>query len=267
MQCDVDNLEAENSFLVNRYNEMEAENQRLGQEVDKLKKALEKQKNFHRKFADDVVESERIRNDDFKSQKKSLTESNKHLVQENRQLTKDVAFYKKAFEELVKESETNNRRSNERPATKISTTNDDHSCESSTVQSKRSSPRLAMKASSTQVSDVVFDHSSISSQMVDIYRNNNSKQRSSKTLSKISEKLFLENKTLKIKINNLNATLLIMKKNNRKLENIIEKMNKQKLKHEQDVDELAALVDSTKMKNKDTFTPDVLVQLQRYSNL
>ncbi len=253
MQCNFDSLESENVSLTNCVEEMEADNFRLSEQVTALEKTLEKQKSFHRKFVDDVVESERIRNEDFKSQKRSLTQTNKSLIDQNRQLNKDVSFYKGAYEELVKEENSvETTSSNQRPAKKRLMSSE---MEDNPSQSKRFSTRLAVtstQALSSTISTIIQGQA-------------DNKRMSSKKLSKISEKIFSENKKLKLKVNNLSATILLLKKKIRKLESNDEKTTKQKSKVERQVDELTLLVDSTKIKNKNTFNAEVLAKLNTFS--
>lgn len=52
--------------------EIEAEKDNLVQNIVALEKSLEKQKEFHRKFADDVIVSESIRNEDFAKKKRLI---------------------------------------------------------------------------------------------------------------------------------------------------------------------------------------------------
>lgn len=70
--CDLEN---ENCQLIERIAEIPAENHRLCEEKSSLAKELEKQKMFHRKFSDDVIESESVRNEEFRSEKRSLIEA------------------------------------------------------------------------------------------------------------------------------------------------------------------------------------------------
>ena len=83
-------------------------------------------------------------------------------------------------------------------------------------------------------------------------------------MSKANNKLFEENKMLKLKICKLSATIAIIKKKNQQLENFRSKINNKKAKFCQDSDELARLVDSTQIKkNKNTFNPEALTMLGR----
>lgn len=74
-------LETENCHLIDRITEIEAKYDRSLQDNCALEKALEKQKQFHRKFSEDVVvvESERVRNEDFRSEKRSMTDEKQVL--------------------------------------------------------------------------------------------------------------------------------------------------------------------------------------------
>jgi len=95
-------VENENTQLRDLLKDKEDENQRLFEKISFLEKALDKEKKFHRKFADEVAATEAIRIADFKKEKKSYVEEVKALRKRTAQLTKDVAFYKMAHEELAK---------------------------------------------------------------------------------------------------------------------------------------------------------------------
>lgn len=236
MDSNMDNffqsLGAENDSLTVQVSSLEAEIFRLTQQFTDVEKALEKQKKFHRKYAEDVVVTEKLRIQDFKEEKRSLIEQNTLLIKENRQLTIDSTFYKKAYEELANEVE---------PA----------SISQSNLRTASNSSFSASVPAATSVTDAV----------------NSSKcsHKSSKVLSKISEKLLLENKKLKVKLENLNATIRILKSKNQKLENFKKKIDTKKMKFSQDSDELAKLVESTKTKNETTFNHEVLAKLGELS--
>lgn len=239
-------LEEENCELINRITEIEAEKERLSQENSTLEKALEKQKRLHRKFSDDVVESERIRNDDFRSEKRSLIDGNQVLVKENRQLSKDVLFYKKAYEEVSKEDKSASDTKHPNQRSEVSDTLATEAPPVQPVRTKRLT-RSATQSVSTSASACSCNH------------------KSSRELTKISEKLLTENKKLKLKNNEQSATVLLLKKKNRSLENFKDKMVKKKEKFSQEADELEWLAESTKMKNSETFNPEVLTKLGQFS--
>lgn len=235
-------IETENSNLQERVMNIENENLHLNQQVINLEKALEKQKRFHRKFAEEVVVSEKIRAQDFNEEKRSLTELNKQLTQNNRQLTTDVSFYKGAYDELCNEAV---------PA-----------C---TSEAHRQTSRSSTTASAANPKMKI----SVATKMdVDGYSQSNSQactHKSSKVLSKISEKLLLDNKRLKIKLDNLSATIRGLKAKNQQLENFKIRIDNKKLKFAQDSDELENLIESTTTKNRTTFSPEVLAQLAKIS--
>ncbi|XP_037037373.1 tropomyosin-1-like [Bradysia coprophila] len=107
IESTLENMETENIQLSDALNEIEYENIQLKDQVMQLKKSLDKEKKLHRKFADEVVVTEETRISVFKIEKRLLVQENQSLVRENRQLGKDVEFYKKAHEELTKEYESN----------------------------------------------------------------------------------------------------------------------------------------------------------------
>lgn len=96
-----ESIETENTILTEKVVSLETENFRLNQQLVELQKALDKQTKYHRKFTEDMEATEKIRTQDFKEEKRSLTEGNKLLTKENRQLSKVCSFYKNAFEELA----------------------------------------------------------------------------------------------------------------------------------------------------------------------
>ena len=68
--------------------------EQLASEVDSLKKALDREKTSHRKFVDSVLENEELVKRDFTKQIRELKRENVDLTKSNRQLEKDVGFYK-----------------------------------------------------------------------------------------------------------------------------------------------------------------------------
>lgn len=232
----LEGIEIENGQLNDSLRDLEVENQRLVEQINALEKSLEKEKKFHRKYADDVAAIESIRIEDYKKEKRALIEENKSLVRENRQLVKDVSFYKKAHEELAKEGEAT--MTNSKIPKSLT------SCESNSTRQSV----YGLRRTSTSESQTISYSSPL----------NECTHKSSKILSVASNKLFEENKKLKLKISNLNATITILKKKNKQLESFQDKVNKKKCKFHEDVDELERLVASTQKKNKDTFTPKAL---------
>lgn len=246
-------LESENCELIERLKEFEAENNHLKSEVGALQKSLEKQKKLYRQFSTDVIETERIRNDSFKSEKRSMTEEIKSLTKENRQLQKDVSFYKKAHEELTNEQKQEGtahiEHPNQRSPNIRSEFTETHLTRSSTrKQSKTANEPISAPASKCcSAPQVIFQ--------------SECKHNSSRALSKVNEKLFIENKKLKLKINSLSANVQLFKTKNRQLENFKTKMTNKKWKFVQDGEEIERLVESSKRKNKDIYTPGILLKL------
>lgn len=241
-------IESENNSLLEQVTNFEAEIFLLTEENSKLEKALDKQKKLHRKYAEDLVVSENIRVQDFKEEKRALVEQNKLLLKETRQLTKDVSFYKKGFEELVKEDEAA-KRLNQTTAMNR---------EQQIASAPYSPPARITRTSSVATSTMKAIGSST------IY-SSESKHKSSKVLSQISQKLLVENKKIKMKLDSLNKTIKILKSKNQKLEDFKKKIENKKLKFLQDSDELALLVKSTETTNGTTFTPEVLAKLGQLS--
>lgn len=225
MNIVMEDMECENTQLHDLLRDKEAETEHLHEKISMLEKALEKEKKFHRKYADEVAANEAIQIADFKKEKQSYQEDIKTLKKTNRQLVKDVAFYKKAHEELA---------SNE-----------------PIVATASNSPRKGPSQTSESESQTVA--SSI--------RPGVGKQKGSKEVIKINLSLFEENKKLQSKMCDINSTLAVLKKKNKQLENFRSKIENKKSKFCRDTEELERLIDLSKTKNKDKFTPRVLDML------
>lgn len=94
-------MECENNQMHDSLREKKAENRYLLEKISLLEKALEREKKFHRKYAEEVADTEAIRIANFKKEKQSYIVENKTLKKINSQLVKDVGFYKMAHEELA----------------------------------------------------------------------------------------------------------------------------------------------------------------------
>lgn len=101
--------------LYQRIDVLEAENYSLTQQIKQLENGLDKETKFHRKFVEDVIQSEELRNLDFEKQRRELLEHNKRLVAENRQLTIDKTFYKTSYDSLMKEEDWEKTNRSHRP--------------------------------------------------------------------------------------------------------------------------------------------------------
>lgn len=97
MDVTMEGVENENSSLTEGLMDLEAANVSLAEKVSGLEKKLEREKKVHRKFSEDVIDSERVRAADFKKEKQELVEEIKSLRQHNRQLITDVLFYQKGL--------------------------------------------------------------------------------------------------------------------------------------------------------------------------
>lgn len=235
-------IETENKKLIEEVTNLESEIFRISQENTDLKKALEKQKKFHRKYAEDVVATEKIRIQDFNEEKSSLNEQNKNLCKENRQLKIDLSFYKQAYEELAKEQEIGSSSESSR--------------RNSTLLSASPSPRpmrmakvLKSTATTTSASETPACECT---------------HKSSKVLSKVNKKMFDDNKKLMSKISTLTTTIAMLKNKNKQLENFRKKIENKKGKFLQDSEELERLVASTRKKNKETFNEEALARLREF---
>lgn len=203
--------------------ELRLENQILVEKVTQLEKALTKAKDNHRKFVSDVVESEEMRNREFDNEKKNLKEENKRLIEQYRQVSKDLTFYRTGFEELIHEAEKN--------ASTIST--------------------------STSTRSTTVFHSS------DITPTTPSKNRTDgiKVITRTSDKLYRENNILREKISKLTKDRQILRAKVKQLENFKNSMNKKSTAHLNYLKELEQLVDTSKVKNGKTFNSTILAKL------
>lgn len=231
------NIQAENNKLTELVTDLEGEVFRITQQCGQLEAALAKQKKFHRKYAEDVVTTEDNRIADFKEEKRSLVEQIQSLTKVKRQLDKDLDFYKKAYEELCIEDKKESTTSKRQP-------------EKSTSQRRASAENIATSVPSMANVKVKLSEC---------------QHKSSKVLSKMTEKYVIENKKLKSKVDSLNSTVRILKAKSQQFENLKKKINNKKFKFVEDSNELAVLVDSSQRKNKSIFTPEILAKISELS--
>lgn len=218
-----------------KINYLEGENYNLSQQIKQLESALDKQKKYHRKFVEDVIQSEEIRNKDFDKERKELVDDRKRLITENRVLAKDKSFYQTAYDALMAENNSN------------------HSSKSSGQLVRATFRSYNTRSSINSLSTP--EPSSLSSVQ----------HRSSKVISKASEKLFEENKKLKLKIMKLTKDNALLRSKHAQLENFKKKMENKKLQQEMEENELKNLIQSTKRTNTQIFNADVLSKLGRLS--
>lgn len=216
------NVGRENEEMHESLRDLEAENQHLQDKIISLKKALEKEKKNHRKFADDVTETEKIRNADFKKEKREYVEENKSLRQRNKQLAKDVEFYMKAHEELA------------------------NAVQSTVVQSTATNCPEPSKT----IEPIPEDPEQPASN----YRRSGKHQESSKKVVKINLMLYEENKNLLSKIKDFRSTVSDLRKKIKQLEDLRNKIDNKRNKFCQDSRELQRLVDLSRKKNRDKYS-------------
>lgn len=248
MDSFLDNIEAEHNSLTDQVNNFETEVFRLSHENEQLQKALQKQKQFHRNFADEVAAMEKVRIRDFNEEKRSLSALNKTLIKENRQLNIDVTFYKQAHQELVNRSEAASS------SQLCQRTASNSSLPASPPPLRVRVTRKTTKSAATATSEP--ENISYRSAVCVC------KQTSSKTV-KNSTKMFEEIKKLKSKISTLSTTIAMLKKENKRLESFRIKIDNKKLKFQDDSVELERLVRFTKKSNKNTFNAEALSMLKK----
>lgn len=230
-------IQAENNKLTELVTDLEGEVFRITQQCGQLEAALAKQKKFHRKYAEDMVTTEDNRTADFKEEKRSLVEQIQSLTKVNRQLDKDLDFYKKAYQELCIEDEEERTASKRQPV-------------------KNTSQR---RASAENITTSVASMANVQIKLSEC------QHKSSKVLSKMLEKFMMENKKLKSKVESLNSSVRILKAKSQQFENLKKKINNKKLKFVEDSNELTLLVDSSQRKNKLIFTPEILAKIGELS--
>lgn len=87
------------------------------------------------------------------------------------------------------------------------------------------------------------------------------KQKNSKDVTKINLSLLEENKKLQAKLSDMTSKNALLNKKNKQLENFRNKIDDKKSTFNQQSEELERLVDLSKRKNKDVYTPEVLEML------
>lgn len=235
MEITMENLESENIELIDALKNLETENHILAGRLNMLEKKMEKEKKFHRKFADEVSASESLRSEDFRKEKQAIVEENKSFIRENRQLKKDVDFYKKAHAELTKEDELGGIANSFKQ-----------------IQNPRQEPSLSKSTRASRFQSIV-------------YLPTNCTHKSAKVLGKTNDKLYEDNKKLRLKISSLNADAAILKRKIKQLENFKVKIDNKKAKFLQDSELLEEVVASTRTTNKDVYNSDVLAMFGKIS--
>lgn len=92
---------------------LKQENENLRKQIEQAEKHLEKQKSFHRKFAEDAISHETIIIKEFEQEKRTLEDELKALRRVNRELKKDNDYLKL----LSKSIELDDGKSNQNKAT------------------------------------------------------------------------------------------------------------------------------------------------------
>lgn len=249
MDSFINNIEAEHNSLTDEVTGLKDKVVRLTYEKEEIQKAFEKQKVFHRKYADEVDSMEKIRIQDFKEEKRSSSEQVKTLLKSNRQLNTDAVFYQQAYEEVTKELERVLEQLNRRTENTQNNLSLSLSPTPEPVTAKRVSRRIE-KSSVTATSE---------SQTISYLTPACDCTHTRRT--KVDDKYFEENKKLKSKISTLQTSIEMLKKKNQQLEKFQNKIDKKNVKFNEDSAELEQLIESTKKKNKYTFNAEALDML------
>lgn len=205
----------------------ETEKYLLETKIKDLQNALEKSKKFHKKFVDDAIESEEIRNRGFERMKIELKAINKQQIAQIRELTKDKSFYESTCNELMKEKEI---------SSKI-----DHSKQSSTVFEPFQQIKCATAESSKFLSIPSAERKNI------------------RGASKV--KLFEDNKKLRDKIKELTKTNATLRQQVKRLENIKLKMKNKKEQQQADQQKIKELMVPATRTNSQIFNQLALTKL------
>lgn len=214
----------------------EVEKHLLKTTIQELESALDKSKKFHRKFVDDVIESEEIRNQDFDRMKKELIAVNKRQVNEIRALTKDKKFYEDTCNALIEEKErSNTENSNQSPSV---------------------DKRIPQTKCSTNESLELTTKSRAGR-----------KRSCSDSKYKMSTKLFEDNKKLKEKLSKVTKANATLRQRVKQLENFKSKIQSRNQQQATDQQELEDLLLSTTPINSQIFNSSALSQLDRFSRM
>lgn len=245
-------MEAED--LHQRIESLEMEKSFLSQEVKDLKNALNKQKVFHRKFADDVMEAEEMRIKDFNNEVKGLQEENKRLRADNRELAKEKSFYQAAYNSIADEDDNDSTvRSNN---VNLSTSGPIRHPYSTRSSSTVSHPTTSQSSQSSINEDAIHPPSNI----------RNKKTNNLKKVSKLSEKWFADCKKMKLKVTKLSSDNTRLKLTVKKLENFKNKIQNKKITQEAQKIELQSLSKATVRTNEQIFfNAGAMAKLSKFS--
>lgn len=209
----------------------ESEKHLLETKIRDLEKALDKSKKLHKKFVDDVIESEELRNREFERTTRELKAINKKQAAQIRELTKDKSFYEATCNELMKEKEMSSKAV--------------HSKQLSTVfepfQQTKSKTAASSKSSSAP-------------------RNERKTTRGASNY-KISTKLFEDNKKLKEKVLKLTQANATLRQQVQRLENANLKMKSGKEQKQADQQKIRDLLVTTTKTNSQIFNQLALSKL------
>lgn len=217
-------IDTETSFY-QRIDVLEAEKHSLLHQIKQLENGLDKEKKFHRKFVEDVIQSEELRNLDFEKQRKELLEENKRLLAVNRQLTIDKTFYKTSYDSLIDDED-------------------------------RTKPNQSKETATS--SDSVSNYSTANES---VPAPSSSQRKKTKTISKLSEQMFDENKRLKLRTTKLSRDNALLRLKVKQLENFKNKIQNKKVQQEKYKNELQNLLESTRRTNGQIFNSVALSKL------
>lgn len=209
---------------------------------------------------DDLIATESILKLDFTKEKRLLVDQNKALQKDNRQLKKDVSFYKSAFEEVVKEDEPAAKKTSNRRQENDFEYAPFEYCSPTTPPTPAFAPTSSSTLESGSLNQRVSSCAASQTDSVQSFRNNG-KHHSSRVVSKIAEQLLVENKKLKAKVFSLNTTVGILKAKIKQLENFKSKVERKEMEHSKELRDLEFLVASTNETNKEIFNTDALAKL------
>lgn len=232
-----------------------AENHLLQNDLDQIKKSFERYKDLHRKFVEDTIESEKLRIDDYNKLKKSLSDDISSLRSENNRIKKDLSFYKKCCQEFNKEDDQLRKKSPRNDVSIIKSNQDKFN--------QKDEIPIIKRVTRSSTSDTRTPEPQIESNLCsnkNQYRSNNPK-----VFFKINEKLFEENKKLKLKISVLTKDNNLLRTKNKQLDNFKNKINDKKKILNQKLDELDKLASLNEQKNGEKFSQNVLDELGKLS--
>lgn len=281
MEVTIKNIHDENEKLQVSLEDTQDNCRRLQEEKKLLEAALDQQKTLHRMYVEEVTATEELRIAEFDKVKNNYISEQQSLVKVNRQLQKDVEFYKQESENtdslrekhillekaIEKEKKFHRQYVDEGKANEAIRIRDCNKERRDFVNEIKA----LKKINSQLTTDAAFykkayENLEIVKSVSESKRSRRASEAESVSYhlpSKVSneKRLYEENKKLQSKIVELSSTVTNLKAKNRQLTNFKNKIESKKTKFEKDSEELNRLMDTSKTCNEQKYTADVLEML------